>query len=281
MVTVAVVVVLVAVVVVAALSITRGSATKPAGQQGVTTSGPAEQQAVAPAGPVVATRLAPAKRAEPTAEPAQATESEKVQPQPIDASQTADAATTDPEAIVKSLTLDQEQKLYQLLAKRQMERMQREMKYQLPSQWKLQMLAYQRGGELKLSDSQQKQVDAIKEGLKPRMDALLADNWARMDELNNQLRAAWGGAKTPEERTAARQQTEELYKELNQLREAADQVKRQLDQEFAASLRGVLTAEQNQAIDSMNAGFHGPASGGTFARPSGEGPAPKGLVPGG
>ena len=224
---------------------------------------PAEAPAAAPE-KVKKTRVkvtAPAKEAEVAAvEPAQA-----------DPAAEAPKAETDLDGFVKSLTPEQEQKLQMLLSQRMMKRYREQQRYQMPADGRLMMLGY-RGGEYKITEAQQQQINTIKDGLKPRLDAQLAGNWSRTDELYNAMFAkqqvVQSTTASDADKAAAKQELGQVQRELGELNQQAYQVRQSMDGEYMSAVQAVLSPQQLQAVNDMGKGgggqffgTNGPAAG--------------------
>jgi len=119
----------------------------------------------------------------------------------------------------------------------------KEARYNLPTD------RFLRSAGLKLSDVQQRQLQAIKDALKPQQDAALGDTWTRIDDLNQQKAALYRGA-TPEV-----QQNPDFQAQANliddQLAFANDQASKitsQLDQGYQTQVLAILTPEQQNSF---------------------------------
>jgi len=162
------------------------------------------------------------------------------------------------ESFVSGLNQEQEQKLWQLLSRRQMERARRQAQYSLPSEWRVQALNWQKQPELKLNEGQQQQINGVKEALKPRLEAALREVWARNDQISEELQqisAAQATAGDPELAAYKKEQMERLYREMSELNQRAMELKKPFDDEFVSSVTGLLTPEQVKSIESVGKGY--------------------------
>jgi len=117
------------------------------------------------------------------------------------------------------------------------------LKYALPTDRKLQALD-KLGGELKLTDVQRAQVEALKEAFKPRTEAAMQDVWTRGAEVGQRVRDLWEAG----EREAA---TALKVEEGIPLREEAAQIQAELDAQYNARWAVILTPEQIEEMAKM------------------------------
>jgi hypothetical protein len=160
-------------------------------------------------------------------------------------------ATTDPEAFVAALSDKQSTELYRLLRQKAGDRQRREARYEMATDTRLQFLGFT-APNLTLSDSQKQQILAIKQGYKPQLEALLADNWAKQDEVDRKLQDAQQNVKTMQDQMKFYEQNKELYQEQWALAKDAGEITQALDEQYQLAVRSVLTPEQLKALDDMH-----------------------------
>ena len=191
----------------------------------------------------------PTSQAEAPAKPVDLAEPEASGGQPAEVDPSADTAAmttgVDLEALVNNLTPEQEKKLYGIVRKRDRGRRTVEAKYWLPSD------RYLRSANLKLSEEQQKQIEAIKNGLKPSMDLALAGLRAQLDDWGRRQRELWGNAKTMEGQRQPEfmEQVQTMSREYAETREQMNQIQEPFDQEYMAQVHEVLTPEQMATLE--------------------------------
>ena len=101
-------------------------------------------------------------------------------------------SAVDCEAFVKDLSDEQSAELYVLLRTRRAYRDVKQRQRALMTDTKLQVLGMSRP-ELALTEVQKQRASAIKETLMPRMEPLLAEVWAKQDELVKKFQEALRG----------------------------------------------------------------------------------------
>ena len=188
----------------------------------------------------------PAAPVAPPAEPAEASAPAAEKPDKADqaASEAAATAALDLKALVANLTPEQEDKLYKAVRKREHARRADDAKYWLPADQQLLT------ADLKLSDTQQKQIQAIKNDLRPRMDVMLAGVRAQFEDWSRRQQELWKNAKTPEDQRQAQfvDQIQTMSKEYMEINKLKEQITEPLDQEYLARVQAVLTPEQLKTL---------------------------------
>ena len=187
-----------------------------------------------PAAPVAVA----ARKVRPAAEPAKAV---SVAPEAAPATEVA-SAEAKVGKILDSLSDEEMQALGAEMGRRQMRKWQDQVKYQLPSSMKLQMLQWQNRGANKLDDAQRARIKQIEEGLRPRVEAALQGYWDQQEALSQQLAAAQSGGRNEE--------TKVLFEQIGQVHQQIAAAKGDLDKEYQGLLRGVLTPEQAEIMES-------------------------------
>lgn len=158
------------------------------------------------------------------------------------------AALADPEGFVHNLTDEQASELYMLL---RVERGIAEMNVRKRELLMDTKLGYLRLAtpELALSETQKQLVAQIRDGLKPKMEAQMAEAWAAQDALGRRLWETTTGAKTQEEQFRNFQRAEWFQNQYAEQMRKMDELKKPLNEEFEAAVRPVLTPEQRKLLD--------------------------------
>jgi len=120
-------------------------------------------------------------------------------------------------------------------------RMRKDLKYRLPSTYKLQRLGRAADPDLRLTDHQKEQIDRLNETMKPKIDQALKEIWARRKKVQEDLRAAIV-ERNDQEIKVNRSRYTRLFGQENKIRQDV------LDKEFRAMLRPVLTADQMEIL---------------------------------
>ncbi len=110
-------------------------------------------------------------------------------------------------------------------------------RYGMASDFRLRML--QRNPDLRLSDTQQQQVETLREAMRPKTDAAMAQIWTQSEQLRQQMQTL----------SAQGMDTADTATQMRALREQEQEIRQKLDAEYKQSLSAVLSAEQLQALD--------------------------------
>ena len=78
----------------------------------------------------------------------------------------------------------------QAIIKARWSRMRQDIKYRLPSTYKLQRLSRAADADLRLTDHQKEQINRLNEAMKPKIDEALKDVWARRKKVQEDLQVA-------------------------------------------------------------------------------------------
>ncbi|NIA21091.1 MAG: hypothetical protein GWP05_03760 [Anaerolineaceae bacterium] len=122
-------------------------------------------------------------------------------------------------------------------------RMRKEVKYRLPSTYKLLRLGRAADADLRLTDHQKEQITLITEAMKPKIEEALKDVWARRQKVQQDMQAAVAD-RNDQEIQANRSRYTQLVGQGNRIRQDV------LDKQFQDMLREVLTAEQMEILTS-------------------------------
>jgi hypothetical protein len=157
----------------------------------------------------------------------------------------APTADVDLAAVVDGLTPEQQDRLYGVVRKREHARRADETRYYLPGDTHLRM------ADLKLTETQQQEIAAIKNSLKPRMDAALAGVRAQMEDWGKRQQDLWNGAKKLEDQRQPQfqEQIKTMSQEYNELSKQMQQIQEPFDETYMKQVRGVLSAEQIATLD--------------------------------
>jgi hypothetical protein len=216
----------------------------------------ATESAAPPVKTTAAAKVASAEHAGGDEMPAEAESAEPAgtEERPAEGAVTGDPASlavSDPKAFVDGLSDRQSEELYMLLRQRAGERQMKEMRYNMMTDTRLQMIGMMKR-DLALSDAQKQQIAAIKEAYRPQLAALLSDNWAKQDELNRQMLEAQKGLKSWQEQMKFHENNRTLFQQQVDLSRQADELAKPLDEVYLQEVRGILTAEQLRELDNMN-----------------------------
>ena len=138
--------------------------------------------------------------------------------------------------MVANMSSDDRQLLMREIMRQRGREMAERRKYDLPSDRRLRRLERTRDDNLRLTDAQREQIDAIRDTYKPQLDAQLQDIWAQQAELREDAMALMSEGKRDEARA--------LFEQMNELNQQADQLKAPLDEQYKAALASILTPEQ-------------------------------------
>lgn len=207
--------------------------------------------------PVAALPAAPVQSAPAATSPEPATDAPPVEPTPAAAE--AKPLAADLNGFVRGLNHEEADKLYQAVKKRELARMQNQAKYMLPADQTLGGLGYTMTAtadgkmvylnpELRLSDEQLKQLRAIKETLKPRLDLALGTLPERYDALAKKQMDFWMKHRTPETQEAAKDEIAPVQAELQEVNGQLNQVRQQFNTEYLGQAQGLLTPAQAAAL---------------------------------
>lgn len=144
--------------------------------------------------------------------------------------------------VLDSLSDEEVQALTRELGRRQMRKWQDQVKYQLPSSMKLYGLQWHNRGAYKIDEAQRVRITQIEESLKPRLDASLQTYWDQETALREQMMTAQSSGRSDDLRP--------LYEQMQQVQQQISTVKTDLDKEYRELLRGVLTPEQMEYLES-------------------------------
>ncbi|NIA21092.1 MAG: hypothetical protein GWP05_03765 [Anaerolineaceae bacterium] len=150
--------------------------------------------------------------------------------------------------LLATLTPEERKELGRQLMRERRRRYRQRRRYGLPSQMTVNSLRWQRDANLKLTGLQQEQIKNVLEPMKPRIKSLLADNWAREDELRRQMGDLF--------RQNRRDEVPPLNEELQTLRRNTNEIKKQFDEEFKLQLQDILTPEQNEWLKKRSPNVH-------------------------
>jgi len=156
---------------------------------------------------------------------------------------------TDPAAFVASLSDQKKDELLGLLSRKEIDRSRQRDRHKLMSDWRLQAL--KTSVAWKLTEAQMQQVDQLKAAYKPQMEALLADNWAKQDEVLSRFESVLAGLSAPADSAAKSAALRDESSQLYALQQQADEIAQPLDRQYAAAVRTVLTADQLAAFDQV------------------------------
>ncbi|MBN2584358.1 MAG: Spy/CpxP family protein refolding chaperone [Planctomycetes bacterium] len=145
-------------------------------------------------------------------------------------------------AILDTLTEDEQRALMRAMAGRMMRDRMEQRRYDLPSDRRLRVLERGRNEAIRLSDVQRDQLNALKENLKPKIDAAMSDIWQKQEQLRQQGMQLMSEGKRDEART--------LFEQMNELRQQGEQAMAPIDEEYKVALSGILTPEQQEAVNS-------------------------------
>jgi hypothetical protein len=193
---------------------------------------------------------------------------------PADSATAAVTGSLDVEALVKSLTPEEEKALDAVLLTRAMQQRMQDRRYQsLPINGKFRALDRLGDPKLKLTDAQRAQFDSVMQNMKPQMDTAFKDVWAQQDQLRGQIGQIFTSTT---DRDQARQQVQAIQQQISALNASVQPQQDALDQQVMAAMTPYLTQDQVQALNTMPA----QTGGGGFFGPGGGGP-PGGGNPGG
>lgn len=122
-------------------------------------------------------------------------------------------------------------------------RMRSEVKYRLPSTYKLLRLGRAADADLRLTDHQKQQITLLTKAMKPRIEEALKDVWARRQKVQRDLQDAVADRNDQEIKTNGTRYTI-LVGQENRIRQDV------LDKQFREMLHDVLTAEQMEILTS-------------------------------
>jgi Spy/CpxP family protein refolding chaperone len=153
--------------------------------------------------------------------------------------------------ILNSLTREEQEALMRAISQRAMQERAEQRRYELPSDRRLRVLERNRNAALRLSDVQRQQIDALKESLKPKIDAATSQLRQQQETLREQV----GQLMSSGDREAARA----LFEQMGDLRRQSEQATAPIDEEYKTALSGILTPEQQEAVTAAEAsGNDGP-----------------------
>jgi len=169
----------------------------------------------------------------------------------------AAAVSAQPAALadqIATLTLKQEAALLAAARSSDHARRMNESRHLMPTD------RYLRSAGLVLSDYQQRQLQAIKDALKPQQDAALSNIWSQIDELGKQHFALVNGATADQRRDPAfLAQVKQFADQLHGFQGQENAITNQLDQGYQAQVLAILTPEQqnsfHQAVGAMMHNF--------------------------
>jgi len=144
--------------------------------------------------------------------------------------------------VLDSFSEDEFQALQKEMGRRQMRKGQDQMKHQLPSDTMLYGLQWHNGGAIKLDEAQKASIQQISDGFRPRQDAALKAAWEQDAAIRDRIAAAESGGRQEEIRG--------LIEQMQQSQQQIVAVHAALDKEYRELLRGVLTAEQMEYLES-------------------------------
>jgi hypothetical protein len=145
---------------------------------------------------------------------------------------------------------EEERRLYEReLGRRRMQDEMERRKYDLGSDRVLRRL--DRDEALRLSDAQWQQVNALRDGYKPKIDQAVGALYAQQSELMSQMgpmmgRGGGNEGGNEEDRRA-------VFEKMNELRQQIEEAKAPIEAEYKAALSTILTAEQTAAIAQQQA----------------------------
>jgi len=142
--------------------------------------------------------------------------------------------------ILADLNDDEQRALMRAIGRRQMERRREQRRYDLPSDRRLRRLERSRDETLRLSDAQREQIEDLKSVMKPKIEAVMQEIWAKQDELRERASQLMEEGKREEARA--------VWQEFGPLRELSNEVQAPLDEEYKTSLSAILSPEQTQAL---------------------------------
>jgi len=183
--------------------------------------------------------------------------------------QVADLPDDDQTALremVTNMTDQERQTLMRELMRRRGQEMMERRKYDLPSDRRLGRLTRTRDEALRLTEAQQLQINTLRETYKPQLDTLMADTWQKQADLREQATTLMGEGQRDEAR--------EIWNQLRELDQQADQIKAPIDTQYKASLAAILTPEQVAAMaqeSDRGRGDRGPGRRSFGGRPGGTG----------
>jgi len=140
--------------------------------------------------------------------------------------------------LLATMTPEEKKELSSQLTRERQRQHRDQRRYYLRTQMALNSLRWYRDANLKLTGLQKEQIKNVLEPMKPRMKITLGDNWAREDELRDQIRELY--------RQGRRDEAPPLSQELQTLRKNTAELKKQFDEEFGLQLQDILTPEQGQ-----------------------------------
>ncbi|HOI55774.1 MAG TPA: Spy/CpxP family protein refolding chaperone [Phycisphaerae bacterium] len=203
------------------------------------------------------------------------------QPQETSAASAMDAAVADADAaaaavaeasadpsldekingILNSLTREEQEALMRAIGQRAMQERAAQRRYELPSDRRLRVLERNRNTALRLNDVQRQQIEALKESLKPKIDAATSPLRQQQETLLAQARELMSSG----DRDAGRA----LFEQMGDLRRQMEQATAPIDEEYKAALSGILAPEQQDAVTAAEtSGTDGQRWGG--GRPGGD-----------
>ena len=161
----------------------------------------------------------------------------------------ATLTTRDWRALVDSLSSEQDKQLQQAILRKQIIEHRQQSRYQLAADTDLEFLST-RGHPL--TEVQEQQVSALKEAIKPQIDAAIGDLWDRREELCRTMDGMYLDRKPS---------PDELYRDFmplqnqeNRLQVQIREAKAALNSGYMASIRAILTPEQIKVLNDQKAG---------------------------
>jgi len=146
---------------------------------------------------------------------------------------------------VASMSEEKRRAYERALAARRMQEMQERRKYELGSDRSLRRL--DRDENLRLSEAQWQQINALRDSYKPKIDQAVGALYAQQAELMSQMgpmmgRGGGGNEGGNEEDRRA------VFEQMRQLGQQIQEAKAPIEAEYKAALSTILTAEQTAAL---------------------------------
>ncbi len=142
--------------------------------------------------------------------------------------------------ILADLNDEERRALMRAMGRRMGERRREQRRYDLPSDRRLRRLGRSRDETLRLSDAKRAQIEDLKGVMKPKIEAVMQEIWAKLDELRERAIQLMAEGKRDEARA--------VWQEFGPLREQTNEVQAPLDEEYKTSLSAILSPEQTQAL---------------------------------
>ncbi len=164
------------------------------------------------------------------------------------------SAFADPAAFVAALSDRELRDLMDILLQKQVAKARQEERYHTKSDLLLSFIQRNTYGprkDLGLTPAQQAQIAKLKEAIRPQMETLLADVWAKQEEVAKKLEVARKGVWTAEEYQKFTQDNQALLQQEKDLFKQADDLAQPLDNQYAAAVRSILTPDQQQQFDNV------------------------------